>query len=104
MSDKNNQVWHPYRIRHRLAAGLLILGLPGAFAIAIALKIFDISTSQIGLVTIVLIWACLFGYAAFRVVRFPCPRCGHHFGGARACTTCALLLYESPSDSPCTHE
>ena len=104
MSDKNNPVWHAYRIRHGIAAGLLLLGLPGVFAIAIAFKLFDISTSQIGLLAIVLIWACLFGCAAFRVVRWPCPRCGHRFGGERACTTCGLLLYESPSDSRNTHE
>jgi hypothetical protein len=95
MSDNYSIAWHQYRTRHRIAVGLLVLGLPATFAIAIVFKLLSL-LSEIALVGMVLLWACLFGYAAFRVVRWPCPRCGERFGGDRACANCGLGLYELP--------
>jgi hypothetical protein len=47
MGNKVDAIWHPYRIRFRIAAGLLLLGFPGAVATAITLKLLDISTSRV---------------------------------------------------------
>lgn len=86
--------WKDYRIRHWTAVLGLVLGLPLAVAFAIFLKLqFDFDTTA-SIVPVLLFWVALWAWAAFRVTRFPCPRCGTAFNSGYACSTCGLLLNE----------
>ena len=96
--------WQGYRRRNWLAAGLLVGGLPAAFAVAIAASIAFEPASEFVLFAAVLSWCLAWGWAAFRVARWPCPRCDipwlssqePRLGVPRRCGRCGLALYEAP--------
>ena len=96
--------WTLYRKRNWLAGGLLIGGLPLAVAIAIVAKVYFNFVGEFVLILAILIWCCAWGWAAIRVARWPCPRCGNpwlsnqeiRIGAGRQCAKCGLSLYEEP--------
>jgi len=99
------QAWQSYRRRNWLAVVVLIGGLPGTFALVIAaMLLFHLPQSDLALFLVVGLWCIALGWAAFRVVRWPCPRCGAawlsnqelRLGARRACANCGLGLYEQP--------
>jgi hypothetical protein len=100
---KYPQQWHEYRHWHILAC-YGMLGLPGAAAVAIVLKVWLGLGSPAVFAALVVVWVILWGYAAFRSVRVPCPRCGAPFLAGqdpefhfrRRCSHCGLGLYERP--------
>ena len=96
--------WQGYRRRNRVAVLALVGGLPLAFAAAIAVKLVFGGGGEALLVSAVLLWCALWGWAAIRVARWPCPRCGApwlsnqeaRIGAPRACAKCGLGLYAEP--------
>src|SRR5436190_477312 len=94
--------WREYRRRHWAATLGLVLGLPGAVLVAIGLRKITDQESGFLVVATVLPWLGLWAWLAFRVVRFPCPRCGVPFLANqepelkrnRACSKCGLKLYQ----------
>ena len=96
--------WKSYRQRNWLAAILLLAGLPAAFLIAVALKLLTGIQDEVILAGSIALWAFAWGWAAIRVARWPCPRCGApwlsnqavELGAPRRCAKCALGLYEEP--------
>lgn len=94
--------WRVYRWRHWAATFGLVLGLPVAVFMAISLR--EIISQDSGLLVLgtVLPWLALWAWLAFRVVRFPCPRCGIPFLANqepkmkknRVCSRCGLKLYQ----------
>jgi len=89
-----SMAWREYRKRHWAASVGLILGIPLAAVIAIFLKVGFGLGGDIVIGSTMAIWAALWGWLAFRVTRFPCPRCGAAFNSAHACEKCGLQLYE----------
>lgn len=93
--------WQGYRRRNRVAVLALVAGLPLAFAVAIGAKLVFGGGGEVVLLSAVLLWCVLWGWAAIRVARWPCPRCGSpwlsnqdaRIGTPRACATCGLGLY-----------
>lgn len=96
--------WQSYRSRNWLAVAVLIGGLPGAFLVAIIAALVLGRLSQILLFAAVVLWCVALGWAAFRVTRWPCPRCNASWlagqeprlGASRQCAGCGLGLYEEP--------
>lgn len=96
--------WRGYRHRNRIAALLLVAGLPLVVVLAIAAKILLGALSEFFFVGAVILWCAVWGYAAIRVSRWPCPRCGQpwlsnqevRLGAPRVCANCGLGLYEAP--------
>lgn len=96
--------WQSYRNRNWLAVGLLVGGLPGAFLVVIATKIVFLLANDLVFIAAILLWCIAWGWAAFRVARWPCPRCGAawlsnqevRIGAPRKCANCGLGLYEEP--------
>ena len=96
--------WRSYQQHNRTAVWLLVAGLPLAFVLAIAVKILFNASSEFFLISAVVLWCGAWGYAAFRVSRWPCPRCSKpwlsnqepRLGAPRVCANCGLGLYESP--------
>jgi hypothetical protein len=82
----------------------LLLGFPIVVGIAIVSKLWSSANAENFLIALTIIWAVLWGWSAFRVVRWPCPRCGAPWlanqemgiGAKRCCSNCGLALYESP--------
>lgn len=95
--------WREYR-RWHLRATYGMLGLPAAVLIAIILKIWAGVESPVAFIALVVTWAILWGWVAFKSVRVPCPRCGSaflagqdtQFQTKRSCVHCGLGLYEQP--------
>jgi hypothetical protein len=97
--------WREYQRRNRVAILSFVAGMPAIVAIFIlaqALKVPNIlALFPVALVVWVFVWA----RAAFRLVRWPCPRCKApwlsgqpvEFSRHRRCGCCGLGLYE-PSD------
>lgn len=91
-----------YRRRHWAATLGLVLGLPGAVFVAIGLREITGQDSDLLVVGTVLPWLALWAWLAFRVVRFPCPRCGvpslanqePEMKRNRVCSKCGLKLYQ----------
>jgi len=96
--------WQSYRSRDRLAVGLLVGGLPGAVVLVIAAKVVFRLSNDFVFIAVMLLWCIAWGWAAFRVARWPCPRCGvawlsnqdARLGTPRRCASCGLALYEQP--------
>lgn len=96
--------WREYRRRHLVATVGLLLGFPLAVLLAIALIPWTRQFGEGVLFLITCAWAILWGWAAFRVVRWPCPRCRKTWlsgqdiflGAPRQCANCGLSLYEPP--------
>jgi hypothetical protein len=92
-----NSAWTEYRRRNRLAS-LGLLGLPGAAVVAIAAGLLLHLDTGVLFVGLTVVWCGWWGWAAFRAVRCPCPRCGvAYLAGqdpwARQCGHCGLPLY-----------
>ena len=96
--------WHSYRRRNRIATLLLVAGFPFMVVLAIGAKILLGASSEFVFVGAVVLWCVAWGYAAIRVSRWPCPRCGQpwlsnqevRLGAPRVCANCGLGHYESP--------
>ena len=88
------QQWQEYRRRHWAAVFGLVVGLPAAFAISLALREFGGLPGGLSLCVVVLLWALAWGWLGFRVARFPCPRCGAALASGHWCRQCGLRLYE----------
>ena len=96
--------WSKYRRMHWMASIGLVAGLPTILVINITLKAFGMPHSTALFSALAAIWAVLWGWSAFRVVRFPCPRCGMaflsnqelQFETKRCCAGCGLELYAQP--------
>jgi hypothetical protein len=101
---KYPEQWIEYRRRHLVASIGLVAGFPAVVAIAIAIKLLGVENPTAAFAVLAIIWAGLWGWSAFRVVRFPCPRCGQpflanqepQFQATRCCSNCGLGLYEQP--------
>ena len=84
----------------------LVLGLPAAIAIAAILKLAGVQFAEAALWCLVVAWTSIWGWSAFRVIRWPCPRCGNpwlagqnpQLGVKRSCAVCGLELYQAPKD------
>jgi len=94
MSGEYKNQWQEYMRRHWAATFGLVLGLPAATAIAILLKVQFGFASEMTLALVMSVWAAIWGWLAFRVARFPCPRCGSALDSNRVCEHCGLSLYE----------
>jgi hypothetical protein len=98
------EAWLSYRRHNQIAIAGLVLGFPATIAIAIALKLCTEAPHEASLLGLVLVWASLWGWSAFRLARWPCPQCGSawlsgqepSFGAARRCASCGLGLYQAP--------
>ena len=94
--------WSEYRRRNWIALIYLIFGLPFNFVIAAMLSNFI--NSAIVAVLAFLLWIFFIGWFAFKITRFPCPRCtlpfianqNVSFVKKRCCNNCGLGLYEKP--------
>jgi len=97
-------VWREYRFRNTVATVGLVLGAPLVVVVSIAIKFWMPQYAETLFVGLMVIWAVFWGWSAFRVVRWPCPRCGKAWlanqepaiGAQRRCSNCGLSLYESP--------
>jgi hypothetical protein len=88
------QQWQSYRRRHWAAVLGLVIGFPASFAV-VWLCWQCLHSPLVGTMFVVVsLWAIGWGWLAFRVTRFPCPRCGTAFNSGYACSQCSLLLYE----------
>lgn len=104
MLRKIPEPWREYRSRHIVAVSGLLLGLPLAFFIALAWALWVKAYAMAVLTGVMITWCIFWGWAAFRVVRCPCPRCGEtwlsnqdvRIGAFRRCAKCGLALYEAP--------
>jgi len=96
--------WREYRFRNTVATVGLVLGAPVAVVFGILIKLWIPQYAEAVFVGLMVVWAVLWGWSAFRVVRWPCPRCGKAWlahqepaiGAQRVCSNCGLSLYESP--------
>jgi len=95
--------WREYRKRHILAAAGLLLGLPLLAVVGYVGVLWFGPYGVHALIALAVLWAIFWGWAALRVVRWPCPRCGKAWLshqepviGSRACSNCGLVLYEPP--------
>jgi len=87
-----------------MAVALLVVGLPVAFAVAIAVQLLGVARGEESLLFIITVWATVWGWSAFRIVRWPCPRCAQpwlsgqepQLRSSRRCANCGLGLYEAP--------
>jgi len=75
-----------------------MLGFPAIVVAAIVLRLIFGVDSQEAFIALALCWCAWWGWAAFRAVRCPCPRCGVPFLAnqepwQRRCGNCGLGLY-----------
>jgi Na+/proline symporter len=88
--------WQDYRRRHRMAVLGCAIGLPAVVLVfTIGSLVYGLH-SPVPFIIASFIWGAWWLWQAFRVTRFPCPRCGAAFNSARACARCGLQLYEQP--------
>ncbi len=95
--------WREYRRRNRMALMIVLGGLCGLFGVALLVILLNIPGGGWVLVGALLLWLFICGRSAFRVVRWPCPRCGvpwlssqpPEFTRHRKCGKCGLGLYEA---------
>jgi hypothetical protein len=100
MSLDRSSSWNVFRRRQLVAGAWLVIGLPVAVGIAIALKRFPWATVELTLLPLILLWAAVWLVLCLRVTRFPCPGCGAPFlagqepvwSSTRHCTSCGLQL------------
>ena len=94
--------WSKYRHQNKLVGLNLIVGLPVIVGLClIARWLFKLDLSII-FPLLAAAWAICWGITAFKLVRFPCPRCGQAFlsnqqpklQSTRYCSNCGLKLYE----------
>ncbi|WP_143015990.1 hypothetical protein [Paracidovorax cattleyae] len=94
--------WDIYRRKSRIAMAALIFSLPiMAIFCAFFQWFFDFDLGMV-FPFFAALWAMLWGFLAYRLIRFPCPRCevpfllnqNIEFSLKRACPKCGLKLYE----------
>jgi hypothetical protein len=94
--------WAEFHRRDRMAKGWLVVGLPVMFLVGYATsRLLAIALGTV-LVALSLPWSIVFAWFAFRLVRFPCPKCGvpflapqeFRFDAHRRCLNCGLGLHE----------
>jgi hypothetical protein len=92
--------WEEYRRRSRVAM-FGLLGLP--LAVLVGMYSFPlIGPNALGLfIALTVVWLVWWPWAAFRLVRWPCPGCGIPFLSyqepwVRQCSKCGLKLYGDP--------
>jgi len=98
------EAWREYRFRNIISTAGLLLGFPLVVVVSIAFKLWSPNYAASFFVALMVIWTAFWGWSAFRVVRWPCPRCGKawlanqelEIGAERRCSSCGLSLYESP--------
>jgi hypothetical protein len=86
--------WAAYRRIHRQACLALVPGIFVAPTSALALSVFVPVSPGFLVFGTTALWALVWGRLAFRVARFPCPRCQAHLASERWCSECGLRLYE----------
>ncbi|MDD3516868.1 MAG: hypothetical protein PHQ14_00860 [Chromatiales bacterium] len=109
MSDRYAREWNEFRRKNRTASLVLILGPLVVVLVALMSRTL-IGDKASGLFIALMVgWALVWGWLAFRAVRHPCPRCGVAFlanqdAWVRRCGRCGLELYgeQRPSDSTWT--
>ena len=104
MPETYKRQWRKYRRRHWAATLGLVLGFPGSVLIAIGLRKITGQDPGLLVVATVLPWLAFWTWLAFRVARFPCPRCGVPFLANQesdtemkksgVCSKCGLKLYQ----------
>ncbi len=100
--------WHEYRRRHNRAVLGLLGGLPVTMLLVILIGKVQPAFFHAAMVIAPTVWAVLWGWAAFQLVRWPCPRCGRAWlsnqepvlGGNRCCVGCGLSLFEKSLVTP----
>ena len=94
--------WDIYRKKNRIVTILLVFGLPSIVVFCIFIRWqFDFEINILFPILAVC-WALFWGYLAFKLIRFPCPRCKKPFllnqapqlQMSRQCMHCGLKLYE----------
>ena len=89
--------WRDYRRRHWAAMLGFLLMPPGLMAVSLISQKLGFSFFIPFIIIIAsLLWAVIWLWLAFRITRFPCPRCGTAFNSGHACRRCGLNLYEQP--------
>jgi hypothetical protein len=95
--------WREYQRRNRAAMLGMALGMPGITAICVAALLIGLESVIIVYPAALMVWLVWWAISAFRLVRWPCPRCGVpwlssqpiEFTKHRKCGQCDLGLYES---------
>lgn len=95
--------WYAYRRLHRIAS-FGMLGLPAVVVVAALCVLVYPALAEPLFLVLAPVWALWWGQTAFRLVRWPCPRCGQAWLAQqesglcthRRCARCGLALYESP--------
>lgn len=96
--------WYSYRRRNRIAAAVFVAVVPLVALLAVVASFLPEALSGLFSFGVLVLWCAALGYAAIRVVRWPCPRCGKpwlthqdfRFGAPRKCSNCGLGLHEAP--------
>lgn len=94
--------WRDYRNRHWAATLGIVLGMPALIPLAIGIKALTRQEPYLVFPEVAVPWLAIWAVLAFRVARFPCPRCQSNFfanqvwdiRGTRHCNKCGLKLYE----------
>jgi predicted RNA-binding Zn-ribbon protein involved in translation (DUF1610 family) len=100
--------WVGYRHRNRVALVSVLVGLPVSVCLAFAGILLAGQSPEVAATVCLSVWVILSGWAALRIVRWPCPQCGYawlanqepRLGAVRRCAHCGLGLYESPRSQP----
>jgi len=95
--------WREYQRRNRAAMLGLALGLPGITGVCIVALLVGVRSAAVFYPVALVVWLVWWAFAAFRLVRWPCPRCGApwmssqpvEFTKTRKCGKCGLGLYEA---------
>lgn len=93
--------WAKYRILNRLTMLNLIFGLPLIVLICLNMRWYFKIDSSLVFPLMAILWAVSWGLMAFKLIRFPCPRCNAPFLANqtaklkkdRSCVNCGLKLY-----------
>ncbi len=104
MFKKVPEKWEKYRRKNLVASLGLVFGLPLVAVLVATIKVWLPNYAEYSFQTLSIIWCALWGWSAFCVVRWPCPRCGvpwlshqvAEFGAKQCCSQCGLCLYEEP--------
>jgi hypothetical protein len=94
--------WRAYRRQNRLVTALLVMGLPAIVLLCVLVRWQFGFEMNLAFPLLAASWAVCWGYCAFKLIRFPCPRCGNAFLRSqkpemqlqRRCPHCGLKLYE----------
>jgi hypothetical protein len=89
--------WREYRRRSRIAM-FGLLGLPLAVVLGVAVGPIFGTSGLVVFIALALAWIVWWPWVAFRLVRWPCQRCGipylsYQDPWVRACSKCGPRLY-----------